>query len=101
MSQDRLRQIRRGFADDASQGDEPPDLGPLRAIAEREEFADAAGRLADAYGRRRRITCCRWIAARWVGGAAALAIAALVLLALIVWEGRRDGDRDVGGTEMR
>ena len=28
MSQDRLRQIRRGFADDASQGDEPPDFGP-------------------------------------------------------------------------
>lgn len=38
-------------------------------------------------------------AARWVGGAAALAIAALDLLALIVWEGRRDGDRDVGGTD--
>lgn len=51
MSQDRLRQIRRDFADDASQRDEPPDLGPLRALAEREELADAAGRLADAYGR--------------------------------------------------
>jgi len=38
-------------------------------------------------------------AARWVGGAAALAIAALILLALIVWEGRQDGDRYVGGTE--
>jgi len=51
MSEDRLQQIRRGFAHDASQGDEPPDLGPLRALAEREELADAAGRLADAYGR--------------------------------------------------
>jgi hypothetical protein len=51
MSQDRLRQIRRGFADDASHDDGPPDLGPLRALAEREELADAAGRLADAYGR--------------------------------------------------
>jgi hypothetical protein len=51
MSQDRLHQIRRGFADDASQYDEPPDLGPLRALAEREELADAAVRLADAYGR--------------------------------------------------
>ena|SRR5947208_2124974 len=51
MSQDRLHQIRRGFADDASQGDEPPDLGPLRALAERDELAAAAGLLADAYGR--------------------------------------------------
>jgi hypothetical protein len=51
MSQDRLHQIRRGFADDAFQEDGPPDLGPLRALAEHEELADAAGRLADAYGR--------------------------------------------------
>ena len=51
MSQDRLRQIRRGFADDASQSDGPPDLGPLQALAEREELAEAIGRLADAYGR--------------------------------------------------
>jgi len=51
MSQDRLHRIRRGFADAASQGDGPPDLGPLRALAEHEELADAAGRLADAYGR--------------------------------------------------
>jgi hypothetical protein len=28
MSQDRLRQIRRGLADDVSQGDALPDLGP-------------------------------------------------------------------------
>jgi hypothetical protein len=46
-----LEQIRRGFSDDASQGDEPPDPGPLRALAEREEVADAIGRLADAYRR--------------------------------------------------
>jgi hypothetical protein len=51
MSQDRLQQIRRGFADDASHFDEPPDLGPLRDLAEREELADATGGLADAYGR--------------------------------------------------
>ncbi len=51
MSQDRLRQIRRGFADDASQDDEPPNLSPLRALAEAEELADAAARLADSYGR--------------------------------------------------
>jgi hypothetical protein len=51
MSEDCSHQTRRGCADDASQSDEPPDLGPLRALAEREELADAAGRLADAYGR--------------------------------------------------
>ena len=51
MSQDRLRQIKNGFADDTSQSDGPPDLGPLRALAEREELAGAAGCLADAYGR--------------------------------------------------
>ena len=51
MSEDRLHQVRRGFADGTSQGDGPPDLGPLRALAEREELADATGRLADAYDR--------------------------------------------------
>lgn len=51
MSQDRLRPIRNGFADDTPQSDGPPDLGPLRALAEREELADAAGCLSDAYGR--------------------------------------------------
>ena len=51
MSENRLRWISRGFADDASQSDGPPDLGPLRALAEREEFAEATERLADAYGR--------------------------------------------------
>jgi hypothetical protein len=43
MSQDRLHQIRSGFADDTSHGDEPPDLGPLRALAEREELATRWG----------------------------------------------------------
>jgi hypothetical protein len=51
MSQNRSHQIRRGFADDASHGGGPPDLAPLRALAEHEELADATGRLADAYGR--------------------------------------------------
>jgi hypothetical protein len=32
MSEDRLHQIRCGFGDDASQGDGPPDLGPLRVL---------------------------------------------------------------------
>src|SRR6266568_1916584 len=58
MSEDRLHQIRRGFAADTSQSDEPPDLGPLRALAEREELADAAGRLTDAYGRPPHATGC-------------------------------------------
>jgi len=51
MSQDRLHQIRSGFADDASQDEEPPNLEPLWALAERAELTDATGRLADAYGR--------------------------------------------------
>jgi hypothetical protein len=51
MSEDRIRQLRRGYADDDYTGDEPPDLCPLWALAEREELADAAGRLADGYGR--------------------------------------------------
>jgi len=46
-----LEQIRRGFADDASQGDVPPDLGPLRALAEAAELADAIAGLTDSYGR--------------------------------------------------
>jgi hypothetical protein len=33
MLQDRLHQIRRGFADRTSQGDGPVNLGPLRALA--------------------------------------------------------------------
>jgi hypothetical protein len=32
-------------------GDDPPDLGPLRAVAERAELADAVAGLTDSYGR--------------------------------------------------
>src|ERR1022692_356931 len=39
-------------AADAYLGDEPPDLGPLRALAERAELADAVSGLTDGYGRR-------------------------------------------------
>jgi hypothetical protein len=35
-------------------GDEPPDMAPVRALAEAEEFADARSRLADASGDRLR-----------------------------------------------
>src|SRR6266542_851832 len=51
MPEDRLSQLRKGYAEDDSLGLEPPDLGPLRALAESAEFADAVARLADAYGR--------------------------------------------------
>lgn len=51
MRDDRLQQIRRGYADDGFLDDEPPDLGPLRALAESAELADAVAGLADAYGR--------------------------------------------------
>jgi len=64
MSQDRLHQIRRVFADDASQGGEPPDLGPLRALAEAEELADAAARLTDSYGRPLPADDCLYLLAR-------------------------------------
>ncbi len=50
MSEDRIRELRQSYADDY-RGDEPPDLGLLRALAEREELADAVSRLADGYGR--------------------------------------------------
>ena len=33
MSDDRLNQLRAGYAEDAYTGDEPPDLDPLRALA--------------------------------------------------------------------
>ena len=51
MPEDRLSQLRKGYAEDDSLGLEPPDLGPLRALAETAEFAEAVARLADAYGR--------------------------------------------------
>ncbi len=51
MADDRVQEIRRGYAEDDYLADEPPDLGPLRAVAEGAELAEAASRLADAYGR--------------------------------------------------
>ena len=51
MSDDRLHQLRAGYATDAYTGDEPPDLGPLRVLAECAELTDAVSRLCDSYGR--------------------------------------------------
>jgi hypothetical protein len=51
MTHDHLPALRVDHAADACTGDEPPDLGPLRALAEREELAEAAARLTDEYGR--------------------------------------------------
>jgi hypothetical protein len=51
MSDDRLNQLRTGYPTDAYTSDEPPNLDPLRALAERAELADAASRLCDSYGR--------------------------------------------------
>ncbi|HEY5355769.1 MAG TPA: hypothetical protein VIK57_25290 [Streptosporangiaceae bacterium] len=54
MSKKRSNQLRASYTEEEYVGDEPPDLGPLRALAEREELADAVGRLADSYGHRLR-----------------------------------------------
>jgi hypothetical protein len=51
MPEDRLNQLRKGYAEGDSLGLEPPDLGPIRALAETAEFAEAMARLGDAYGR--------------------------------------------------
>ncbi len=51
MPDNRLQEIRRGYAEDDYLGEEPPDLGPLRALAENAELAEAVAQLADAYGR--------------------------------------------------
>ena len=51
MSEDGIRELRQGYPDDDNRGCEPPDLGPLRALAECEELAEAVSRLADGYGR--------------------------------------------------
>ena len=51
MSEDRLHQLKTGYSADAYLAEEPPDLSPLRAVAEREELADAVSRLTDAYSR--------------------------------------------------
>jgi hypothetical protein len=47
MSEDQSRQIGQGDPEDDFQ---PPDLRPLRALAEREELADARAHLTDALG---------------------------------------------------
>jgi hypothetical protein len=51
MSHDHLPPLREDHAADAYAGEEPPDLGPLRALAKREELAEAAARLTDENGR--------------------------------------------------
>ena len=43
MPEDRLSQLRKGYAEDDYLGLEPPDLGPLRALAETAEFAERGG----------------------------------------------------------
>jgi hypothetical protein len=50
MPDDRTYQLRRGDAENSCLG-EPPDLGPLRVVAEREELAEAASRLGDGFVR--------------------------------------------------
>jgi hypothetical protein len=47
MSEDRFDQLDQDYAED---GFQPPDLRPLRALAEREELADARDRLTDGLG---------------------------------------------------
>jgi hypothetical protein len=47
MSEDQSRQLNEADPEDDFQ---PPDLRPLRALAEREELADARARLADGLG---------------------------------------------------
>jgi hypothetical protein len=51
MAHPHLPPLRLDHASDAYSGDERPDLQPLWALAEREELAEAAERLTDAYGR--------------------------------------------------
>ena len=50
MPNDDLMQSAAARAAAGNLGDERPDLGPIRALAEREEFADARSRLADSRG---------------------------------------------------
>jgi hypothetical protein len=49
MPDDRVDQLRKGYAEDSCLG-ESPDLGPLRVVAEREELAAAVSGLTDAFG---------------------------------------------------
>jgi hypothetical protein len=46
VSADPLNQLRRGYAEGDYLGDVPPDLGPLRALAETAEFAEAVAKLS-------------------------------------------------------
>jgi hypothetical protein len=50
MLDDPPHEITQSYLDDACRDNEPPDLGPLRALAETQELADAAARLSDSYG---------------------------------------------------
>ncbi len=50
MSGNRVDRLRADHTGEMYLG-EAPDLVPLRDLAEREELADAASRLADSYGR--------------------------------------------------
>jgi hypothetical protein len=52
VADDRIQEVWRGYAEDDFLGSaEPPDLGPLRAVAEGAELAEPVSRLAGAYGR--------------------------------------------------
>jgi hypothetical protein len=51
MREDRSDQLSQGYAEDDFQ---PPDLGPLRALTEREELQDARARVTDGLGHRLR-----------------------------------------------
>jgi hypothetical protein len=58
MPEERSRHLDQSDPEDDFQ---PPDLGPLRALPERDELADARARLADVLGR----PCQRDPNARW------------------------------------
>ena len=49
MPKKRSNQLRWSYAEEKYPGDEPQALGPLRALAEREELAETVARLADSY----------------------------------------------------
>jgi len=50
MPDHRIHPLRADHTADAYLGDEPPDLSPMRALAERAELADAVSGLTDSYG---------------------------------------------------
>ena len=51
MPEDRLSQLRKGYAEEDYLALEPPNLGSLRALTESAEFADVVAMVVDAYGR--------------------------------------------------